>query len=101
MIVTRSRLLFWVSVIILPFALLCAVVPGAVAVSLVLIFGFFVMAIVDAFGARKNLAGIDVELPAVVRMSKDRETKFEIRIRNLRQLQRQLRLGIALPREIK
>ena len=49
----------------------------------------------------KSLAGIGVELPAVVRMSKDREAKVELRIRNERQQKKNLRLALAWPREIK
>ncbi len=101
MIVPRSRLLFWVAAIILPFALIAAVAPATLAVSLLFIGGLFLVAIVDAFGVQKNLTGISVELPPVVRLSKDRETKLELRIRNQRQQKKLLRLGIALPREIK
>ena len=43
------------------------------------------MVLADAIGARRSLAGIGVELPAVTRMSKDREAKLELRIRNERQ----------------
>jgi uncharacterized protein (DUF58 family) len=101
MIVPRSRLLFWVAVIVLPLALLGAVSPTAVGASLIIIGGLFLVAIADAVGARKNLAGIGVELPALARMSKDREAKLELRIRNGRQRQKRLRVALAWPREIK
>jgi len=101
MIVPRSRLLFWVAVVVLPFAFLAAVAPNAAAVSLLFIGGLFLVALADAFGAHKNLAGIGVELPAVARMSKDREAKLELRIRNEQQRSRTLRVGLPWPREIK
>ena len=101
MIVPRSRLLFWVAAVVLPFAFLAAVAPNAAAVSLLFIAGLFLVVAVDAFGARRGLAGIGVELPAVARMSKDREAKLELRIRNERQHSRLLRLGLPWPREIK
>jgi hypothetical protein len=85
MIVPRSRLLFWVAAIVLPFALIAAVAPASAAVALLLIGGFFLVAMVDAVGGGKSLAGIGVELPAIVRMSKGREAKVELRIRNERQ----------------
>ena len=101
MIVPRSRLLFWVAAIVLPFAFLAAVVPAAATVSLLFIGGLLLVVLADAIGARKNLTGIGIELPAVARMSKDREAKLELRIRNERQLrQRTLRVGLAWPREI-
>jgi uncharacterized protein (DUF58 family) len=101
MIVPRSRLLFWVAAVVLPFAFLAAAAPNAAAVSLLFIGGLFLVALADAFGARRNLAGIGIELPAVARMSKDREAKLELRIRNERQRGRTLRLGLPWPREIK
>jgi uncharacterized protein (DUF58 family) len=101
MIVPRSKLLFWVAVIVLPFAFLIAVAPNAAAISLLFIAGLFIAAITDAIGARKNLAGIGIELPPVARMSKDREGKLELRIRNERQQKKKLRVALAWPREIK
>ncbi len=78
MIVPRTRLLFWVAVVVLPFALLAAVAPATI--SLLLIGVFFIVAIVDAVGGEQSLNGIGIELPAIVRMSKDREAKLELRI---------------------
>lgn len=100
MIVPTSRLLQWFALVVLPFALLGAVVPAALLLSLACIGGFFIVALADAIAARKSLAGIGVELSEVVRMSKDREAKIELRIRNERQQQKRLRLALALPREI-
>jgi hypothetical protein len=77
MIVPRSRLLFWVAAIVLPFALIGAVAPVTAVISLAFIAGLFLVALGDALGARKSLAGIGIELPAVMRMSKDRAAKLE------------------------
>jgi uncharacterized protein (DUF58 family) len=101
MIVPRSKLLFWVAAIILPFALLGAVVPGALAVSLVFVGGLLVVVMVDSVGAFTSLSGIGVELSPVARMSLGREGKLEMRIRNPRQQARQLRVAPAWPPEIK
>ncbi len=100
MIVPRSRLLFWVAAIVLPFALIGAVAPATAAVSLIFIAALFLVAAADAIGARKSLAGIGIELSAVARMSKDREAKLELRIRNGRQQKKNLRVALAFPREI-
>jgi uncharacterized protein (DUF58 family) len=101
MIVPRSRLLFWVAAVVLPFAFLAAAAPNAAADSLLFIGGLLLVALADAFSARKSLAGIGVELPAVARMSKGREARLELRIRNERQRSRTLRVGLPWPREIK
>lgn len=101
MIVPTSRLLFWVAVIVLPFALMVAVVPATMMISLLFIGGLFLISAADAAGAKTGLTGISLELPAIVRMSKDREAKLEIRIRNEKQTVKKLRFGLAWPREIK
>lgn len=100
MIVPRSKLLFWVAAIVLPFALLGAVVPGALAVALAFIAALVIIVTTDAILSGRSMAGISVELPKVARMSKDREAKLEVRIRNERQLQRMLRIALPFPREI-
>ena len=100
MIVPRNRLLLWFAVVVLPFALLGAVEPAAGVISLVAIGGLIVLALADAAGTRVSLAGISLQLPAVARMSKDREAKLEVRIRNERRRLKNLRLALALPREI-
>jgi uncharacterized protein (DUF58 family) len=100
MIVPRSRLLFWVAAVAPPFALLAAAVPSSAAICVLIVAGFGLTALVDALGASRSIAGIGVELPPVVRMSKDREGKLEVRIRNERRQQRNLRIGIGLPTEL-
>jgi uncharacterized protein (DUF58 family) len=100
MIVPRSRLLFWVSAIVLPFALLIAIVPGGAVISLSVIAGLLLVVAVDAFGAGKSLAGVGIKLPTVARMSKDREGKLELRIRNQQQNKKIVRVGLAWPPEI-
>jgi len=100
MIVPQNRLLFWFALVVLPFALLGAVEPAALWISLACIGAFVMVALADAVAARTSLAGISVELPGVVRSSKDREARIELRIRNERQTQRRLRFALPLPREI-
>src|SRR5712671_3043579 len=100
MIVPRNRLLLWVAVVILPFSLLGAMEPNAFTLSLFVIALFLLVVVIDAVGARRGLAGIGVEFPAIARMSKDRDGKIELRIRNERQTARSLRLGVPLPPEI-
>jgi uncharacterized protein (DUF58 family) len=100
MIVPSSKLLLWVTVAVLPFALLVGVVPASAVVSLLLIAAFLLVVIVDAFGGLKALTGIGLALPDVVRMSKGREAKMELRIRNEREDRRSVRVALAWPREI-
>lgn len=101
MIVPRNRLLFWVAAIVLPFALLAAIVPASAAVLLSLIGVFILAVIIDAIAAGQTLNGIGIELPAISRMSKGREAKLELRILNPRQEKKNLRVALDWPREIK
>lgn len=100
MIIPRNRLLLWFAVVVLPFALLGAVEPAAGVISLVAIGGLVALALADAAGTRASLAGISLQLPAVARMSKDREAKLEVRIRNERRRPKNLHLALTLPLEI-
>lgn len=100
MIVPRSKLLFWVAAVVLPFALLAAVVPGAAPVCILFVGGLGLAALADALGSRRSFGGIRIELAPVVRMSKDREGKLEVRIRNEPPRQISLRVALGLPREI-
>lgn len=99
MIVPHNRLLFWFALVVVPFALLGAIEPAALIFSLACIGGLVIVALADAVGGRGSLHGIGVELPEVVRLSKDREGKVELRIRNERQQRKQLRVALALPLE--
>ena len=100
MIVPQNRLLFWFAAIVLPFALAMAVEPAAAVVSLACVGALGIVLIGDAIAGHSHLAGIAMALPEVVRMSKAREGKIEIRIQNKRQQQRPLRLALALPLEV-
>lgn len=103
MIVPSSRLLFWVAGITLPAALLVAASPEAAPVSIILATGLGIAALVDAWLARRSVAGIGIELPAVARMSKDRPNTLDVRIRNDAQSgrgKRALRVALGWPLEI-
>ncbi len=100
MLVPYSKLLFWTAAVVLPFSLLAALVPAARLLAIAAISILFLLVVVDAFLASRQLAGIEVKLPPVARMSKDRQTQLELRVRNPQQNVRQLRLGVVLPREI-
>ncbi len=100
MMVPQNRLLFWFALVVVPFALLGAVESSATAISFACIGGLIAVVAVDAIAGRSALAGISLELPAVARVSKDREARLELRIRNERRRRRRLRLALAFPREI-
>jgi uncharacterized protein (DUF58 family) len=100
MIVPRSRLLIWVALIVVPFATLAGIVSDSTALALGLVALFFALALLDAVLGLGVLDGISVELPKVVRLSKDHVGELELLIRNERQKEREVRFGLPFPREI-
>ncbi|PYJ00255.1 MAG: DUF58 domain-containing protein, partial [Verrucomicrobia bacterium] len=100
MIVPQTRLLFWFALVVLPFSVLGTLYREASLFSVVLIAGLFVLALLDAGLAQGKLDGIHLELPEVLRVSKDRPTAIPVSLQNERQKSLRLRLGLALPREI-
>lgn len=99
MIVPRSRLLFWVVLIVLPFATIIGVAPTSAPLALLVIALFLVMALFDAVFSYGILDRIKIELPKIIRLSKDRAGLIELKINNERQKQKELRLALALPAE--
>jgi uncharacterized protein (DUF58 family) len=93
-------MLWWVAVVVVPIGLLNAAEPAAGPLSLLVMGALAAVALADALRARAALAGIGIVLPAVVRLSKDRPAKMELRIRNEKQKSKTLRIALALPREI-
>lgn len=99
MIIPRNRLLIWFAVVVPPFSILAALSPTAFWISGAVIGLFLVAVAVDAWLARPMLAGIQVELPPVIRMSLGQETKLTLRIQNLAKTKRQIRLALPLAAE--
>jgi len=100
MIVPHSRLLFWVALLVGPSAALAGLTPSSLWILILLLTAFCSVVTFDALVARRALAGIAVELPEVVRLSKDRPGKIELHVRNEQQRACRLRLGLPLPSPI-
>jgi uncharacterized protein (DUF58 family) len=98
MIAPRARLLIWFAAIVLPLAAFST--HGATIFSLSGIAVFFAVAAFDAVGAASALKGVTVELPELVRFQKDREGQVNARIRNEKKTAREVRFGLAFPRQI-
>ena len=101
MLVPRTRLILWITLIVLPFAAIAATLPTLSWLAAIFIGGLGFLVIFDAVTARGGLGGVRVILPEVVRLQKDRPGTVEVRIQNDAQDARRLRIGFAFPREIK
>jgi uncharacterized protein (DUF58 family) len=100
MIVPTSRLVIFYGLTV-PFLMVLPVLKGAVAlpaygVGLILI----LVALVDVAFSSSRLRNIRVDLPAMVRMTRDREGSIELSVTHSDMRTRALRLGLPLPREI-
>jgi len=100
MIVPRTKLIVWASLVLLPFAAVGATLPGALPVSLLFIGAFFAVVIYDAIIAPGTLGGLKVVLPGLLRLQKGRAGKLELIIENSTRHGRALRVGLALPSEL-
>jgi uncharacterized protein (DUF58 family) len=100
MIVPTQRLLIFYGLTI-PFLTVLPVLRGAAAIpafaaGLILI----LVALLDAAFGSFCLQNIRVDLPTIVRMTRDREGSIELSITNSDMQAKTLRLGLPLPREI-
>ncbi len=100
MIVPRTRLILWITLIVLPFATVAATLPAAAGFAALFIGGLGFLVLYDALVARGRLIGVRVLLPEIVRLQKDRPGTVEVRIQNDSMDTRTLRIGLAFPREI-
>jgi uncharacterized protein (DUF58 family) len=99
-IVPTYRLIILAGCILLPATLLVVANASAMAPTIILAAGVMVVALVDAYRSRQQLEGVRVLLPAVVRISRDREGRFNLEIENERLTVRRIRLGLPFPQEI-
>ena len=100
MIVPRTRLLLWFTIIVVPFATLAGLVPSVAAISFAII-GLFVLAIIiDAFLTADTLRGVGLELTPLIRSTQERAFSIAVRIRNPTQRPRTVRIALAFPLEL-
>jgi len=99
MIVPCQKLLIWTALVVLPAALLAGLIAPLFPIAAAVVALFAALAALDAMLGLGALEGIQVQLPPVVRLSKDRPGAIEIHIKNEPQKPKHLRLGLPLPRE--
>src|SRR4051812_14468712 len=100
MIVPQSRLLFWVSALVLPFATLAGVYGSAALPSIALISALALVVLVDAIRSLRSLDAFALKTAPVVRGSKDRPAKLELFLSNHTGGSKHLRIGLGTPPSI-
>ncbi|MFW6372596.1 MAG: DUF58 domain-containing protein [Thermodesulfobacteriota bacterium] len=99
-LVPTNRLLFWAGCIGLPCALFSTAVPEVGLVFGIGLVALVLLALIDAFRAPPQLAGIEVAPPEGVRLSVDRPADLELTIRRGDAGPDRLRIGLPFPEEI-
>jgi uncharacterized protein (DUF58 family) len=92
-------LLIWAAIVLLPAAALAGVLPPLLPTALAVSALFLIVAACDGVLGFGGLEGIEILLPEVVRLSKDRPGAIEIQIKNAPQRAKAVRLGLPLPRQ--
>ena len=96
----RTRLLTWFAIVALPSATLLVALPEYAALAGGVLAACVLIAVADALLGISGLDGLRVEVPPVVRLSKDRPGQLELFVVNTPQREREICLGFAWPREL-
>src|SRR5258705_3012446 len=99
-LVPQTRLFFWVGVVVTPLSLLAAIDETGLLIAATGIGAVSLAALLDALRGTAALQGLSVELPPVVRFARDRAGAIDLRIRNVKQNPRRIRVGFALPEQV-
>lgn len=100
MIVPRTRLLVTYALLVLPLAGVAGIRPATMPLCAAAIAFFTALAAWDAWNGRRVLADLALTLPPTVRLQKDCDGSFEVRIQNRSAQARTIRIGLPFPREI-
>jgi uncharacterized protein (DUF58 family) len=101
MIVPQLRLLFWFALVALPFSVLVAAYPEGQLWSIALMAGLLIAAAIDAATALGRLKGLTVELPSILRFSKQRATSILATVKHADQAPMTFRLGLSIPSDLR
>ena len=99
-LVPRTKLIIWAAITFLPVSVLVAVTPALTVPCIGLAALMLFISATDAAISKSCLAGIRVMLPEVIRLSAGRDGNLILSIDNDPPKARQLRVGLALPREV-
>jgi uncharacterized protein (DUF58 family) len=96
-IVPQTRMLF-AAALVLPFALIVPFTAPLMALGAFIVFA--IVAIADAWTGIGKKGAVEIQLPPLVRLSKDRDSVLPVRLRNSDQRKRNVRIGLPFPAEV-
>ena len=100
MISPRTPLLFLTALILVPALAVFVAVPSLAAVSALVLLAFVLLVSIDAAFLQPDFASIRILVPEVVRLSKGRDGKIDIKLVNDGAREIRLRIGFPFPTEI-
>ncbi len=101
MIAPTNRLIIWVGVVFAPLAALAFTAQYAGILVMSLVAGLFLLVIIsDAVISAGRLAGVNVELPDIVRLSKGKKEEIPVRIFNRGNILKNIQIGFSFPFEM-
>ena len=99
--VPRTRLLVCVALVVLPLGIAIAVTPTVLPLFLAAIGVLAIAAAIDAGMSMRVIEAVSINLPSVLRLSKDRSARLPLQFRNQAAINlTQLRVGLSWPRGI-
>jgi len=96
MIVPQPRLLFWVAILVVPFATLAGMYEPATLVSVGILVCFILVALVDATRSFSSLDAITIKAAPIIRASRDRSANLELFLDNSSGKARRIRMGLSI-----
>lgn len=99
MIVPRNKLILWAGIVLLPATLLAAAQPAFAPAMIGIGAAFVAFAALDAVLAVGSLNAISVELPDLVRLSRDRKADILVTVKNQAEQATPIRIGLDFPLE--
>lgn len=100
LMVPRTRLIVWMAIIVLPLSAYATASHSALVNSAAVIGVFLAVVAFDAITGSARLRGLRLELPALTRLQKDREGRFDVEIHNEHGGHRILRVALPFPPEM-
>lgn len=100
MIVPSTRLILLAALVLLPVGFMAAGHPELTGSALMIAMAVVLVAVLDGISGQGRVTGLDVQAPAVIRMTVDRPARIDLLVSNPEGMRSGIRIGLALPRAI-
>jgi uncharacterized protein (DUF58 family) len=95
-----NKLILWAGILLIPFAVLSAFSPVAAAITVALVGGGILLAGIDAAISFRRLVPLELDVPEVVRLSKQLTGTIDLKVKSSGRAFNAVRFGLPLPPDI-